>query len=105
MKPKFIPGVQVSGGQFESEAVSVRGFPNYMSVVSSNGAQMATSQVSGNNRQFGLQAISIKSVARVEVTKVPTPATAADSLAGSVNMIGRNALRHLRRPAGKDRGL
>jgi TonB-dependent receptor len=88
---KFIPGVQTSGGQFESEAVNVRGFPNYMSVVSSNGAQMATSQVSGNNRQFGLQAISINSVARVEVTKVPTPATAADSLAGSVNMVGRNA--------------
>jgi TonB-dependent receptor len=88
---KFIPGVQTSGGQFESEAVQVRGFPNYMTVVSSNGAQMATSQVSGNNRQFGLQAISINSVARVEVTKVPTPATAADSLAGSVNMVGRNA--------------
>lgn len=93
---KFIPGVQTSGGQFESEAVNVRGFPNYMSVVSSNGAQMATSQVSGNNRQFGLQAISINSVARVEVTKVPTPANGADSLAGSVNMVGRNAFESAR---------
>ncbi len=88
---KFIPGVQTQGGQFESESVTVRGFPNYMTMVSSEGGQLATSQVSGNNRQFGLQAISINSVARVEVTKVPTPATAADSLAGSVNFVGRNA--------------
>jgi TonB-dependent receptor len=93
---KFIPGVQTQGGQFESESVYVRGFPNYMTSVSSNGAQMATSQVSGNNRQFGLQAISINSVARVEVTKVPTPATGADSMAGSVNMVGRNAFENAR---------
>ncbi len=93
---KFIPGVQTQGGQYESESVYVRGFPNYMTTVSSNGAQMATSQVSGNNRQFGLQAISINSVARVEVTKVPTPSTGADTMAGSVNFVGRNAFESAR---------
>jgi len=87
---KYIPGIQVSGEQFESESVFVRGFPSNFTAISADGAQMATSQVSGNSRNFNL-VLSINNYSRVEVTKVPTPATAADTMSGSVNMISKNS--------------
>lgn len=88
---KYIPGVQVSGEQFESESAFVRGFPSNFTSVSADGQMMATSQVSGNSRNFNLAGISINNYSRVEVTKVPTPSTPADTMAGSINMIGKNS--------------
>lgn len=88
---KYIPGVQVSGEQFESESAFVRGFPSNFTAVSADGAMMATSQVSGNSRNFNLAGISINNYSRVEVTKVPTPSTGADTMAGSVNMVSKNS--------------
>ena len=35
--------------------------------------------------------MSINNLARIEVTKVPTPANPADSLAGSINMVSKSA--------------
>ena len=35
-------------------------------------------------------------ISRIEVTKVPTPSTPADSLAGSVNMVPRSAFERAR---------
>lgn len=93
---KFIPGVQPSGGQFESESLQMRGFPQTMTVLTSDGGGLATSQVSGNTRGIGLQGFSINNYARVEVTKVPTPATRADTMAGSVNLISKNAFERSR---------
>jgi len=92
---KYMPGIQVSGEQFESESVFVRGFPANFTAVSADGAMMATSQVSGNRREFNL-VLSINNYSRVEVTKVPTPATAADTMAGSVNMISKNSFERSR---------
>ncbi len=88
---KFIPGVQTSSGQFEAESVNVRGFPAAMTVVTSDGAATASTTVSGDSRTFTLQGVSINNFSRVEVTKVPTPSTGADTMAGSVNMISKNA--------------
>ena len=88
---KYIPGVQVSGEQFESESAFVRGFPSNFTSVTADGAIMATSQVSGNSRNFNLAGISINNYSRVEVTKVPTPSTGADTMAGSVNMVTKNS--------------
>jgi outer membrane receptor for monomeric catechols len=39
---------------------------------------------------------SLNNVSRVEVTKVPTPATPADSLAGSINMVSKSAFERSR---------
>jgi iron complex outermembrane receptor protein len=88
---KFIPGVQTSSGQFEAESVNVRGFPAAMTVVTSDGAATASTGVSGDSRAFTLQGVSINNFSRVEVTKVPTPSTGADTMAGSINMISKNA--------------
>ncbi len=92
---KYMPGIQVSGEQFESESVFVRGFPANFTAISADGAMMANSQVSGNRRDFNL-VLSINNYSRVEVTKVPTPSTAADPMAGSVNMVSKNSFERSR---------
>ncbi|MDO8545274.1 MAG: TonB-dependent receptor [Opitutaceae bacterium] len=92
---KFMPGITAeydreSGGSVAS--VSVRGFPTNLAVVSSDGLQMAnTSNPQGSSRVFQFTQVSINNISRIEVTKVPTPATAADSMGGSVDMIGKSA--------------
>jgi iron complex outermembrane receptor protein len=93
---KFIPGVQTSGGQFESELVLVRGFPAGMTVITSDGGGLATTQPTGNTRNAALQGFSINNYSRVEILKVPTPATRSDTMAGSVNMISKNAFERSR---------
>src|SRR5688500_5730542 len=92
---KFMPGITAeydpeSGGSVAS--VSVRGFPTSMAVVSSDGSQMAnTGNPQGSSRVFQFGSVSINNISRLEVTKVPTPASPADSMAGSVNMVSKSA--------------
>lgn len=92
---KFMPGVTAdydleAGGAVAS--ISVRGFPTSMAVVSSDGAQMAnTGNPQGNSRVFQFNQVSINNISRLEVTKVPTPSTPADSMSGSVNMVTKSA--------------
>lgn len=93
---KFLPGVTAlydrSGDQTAAARISVRGFSAGMVAISTDGAQLAnTSNVSGNSRFFDFSQMSINNLARIEVTKVPTPANPADSLAGSINMISKSA--------------
>ena len=89
---KYIPGLDAGpvggAGGFEPDGILVRGFPSGLTVVTSDGAPMANS---GTGRAFTLEQISINNIARVEVTKVPTPATGADSMSGSVNMVSKSA--------------
>lgn len=91
---KFVPGVDTGGGAFEPGSISVRGFSAAMTQVTNDGAPMANS---GGDRAFTLEQISINNISRVEVTKVPTPATPADSVAGSVNMVSKSAFERSRR--------
>lgn len=91
---KFLPGLDTGGGQFEPAEISVRGFSGGMTQVTNDGAPMANS---GTDRGFTLEQISINNVSRVEVTKMPTPATPADSVAGSVNLVGKSAFERSRR--------
>ena len=93
---KFLPGVTAlydrSGDQTAAARISVRGFSAGMVAISTDGAQLAnTSNVSGNSRFFDFSQMSINNLARIEVTKVPTPANPADSLAGSINMVSKSA--------------
>ncbi|MEY4939087.1 MAG: hypothetical protein RIQ93_822, partial [Verrucomicrobiota bacterium] len=90
---KFMPGIDTGGGGFEPGAIQVRGFDSSMTLVTSDGAPMANS---GGGRAFTLEQISINNISRVEVTKVPTPATPADSVAGSVNMVSKSAFERSR---------
>ena len=93
---KFLPGVTAlydrSGDQTAAARISVRGFSAGMVAITTDGAQLAnTSNVTGNSRFFDFSQMSINNLARIEVTKVPTPANPADSLAGSVNMVSKSA--------------
>ena len=92
---KFMPGITAeydreSGGSVAS--VSVRGFPTAQAVVSGDGLQMAnTGNPQGSSRVFQFTQVSINNISRLEVTKVPTPATPADSMAGSIDMVSKSA--------------
>ena len=85
---KFVPGIDTGGAGFEPGSISVRGFDAAMTLVTNDGAPMANS---GGDRTFTLEQISINNISRVEVTKMPTPATPADSVSGSVNMVSKSA--------------
>ena len=92
---KFLPGISSDtdineGGMVTS--VSIRGFANNMTRVSSDGSQIAnTGGAGGNARSFYFSQLSTNNVARVEVTKSPTPANPADTLSGSVNVVSKSA--------------
>lgn len=88
---KYLPGITVDYVAADVRTVSVRGFADTFTNVSTDGMRM-TSSVSGNsNRVFEFEQVSINNMARVEVAKVPTPDSPADSLGGSINMISKNA--------------
>ncbi len=92
---KFLPGITAeydteSGGSVAS--VSVRGFPTSMAVLSSDGMQMSnTGNPQGSSRVFQFKEVSINNISRIEVTKVPTPSTPADSMSGSIDMVSKSA--------------
>lgn len=88
---KFLPGVSVDFVSADIRSVSVRGLPSENTPVTVDGNRMASAASSSSSRTFEFEQVSLNNVARIEVTKVPTPAMEADSLGGSVNMISRNA--------------
>lgn len=92
---KFLPGITTDTNGDEGgtvTTVSVRGFAANMTRVSSDGSQLAnTGSATGNDRTFYFGQVSTNNLARVEVTKSPTPADPADTLAGSVNMVSKSA--------------
>ncbi|WP_414663903.1 TonB-dependent receptor [Horticoccus sp. 23ND18S-11] len=88
---KYLPGITVDYVAADVRTISVRGFADNFTNVTSDGARMASSASGSTIRTFELEQVSINNVSRVEVTKVPTPDQAADSLGGSVNMVSRSA--------------
>jgi len=89
---KFVPGI--SG----SSSLNVRGFPSEFTKVNINGSGSADAQLAGTSRNVETNyAMSSENVARVEVTKVPTPATGADTMAGSVNILTKSAFESSKR--------
>jgi iron complex outermembrane receptor protein len=93
---KFLPGVTVDYVQAAVRTISVRGFADNLTAVAVDGAQMASSASGAASRSFELEQVSINNVSRIELTKVPTPSTPADSLAGSVNMVSKSAFERSR---------
>lgn len=87
---KFVPGIDTGGGAGEAGSISVRGFNSDMTQVTSDGAPMGA-------RVMDHSQTVVNNLSRVEVTKVPTPATPADSVAGSVNLVSKSAFERDRR--------
>jgi iron complex outermembrane receptor protein len=95
---KFMPGITGGAGTRAVESMSVRGFPSNLTIVTVDGGASANAELSGNSRTQSPSSTSFTadSIARIEVTKVPTPATGADTMAGSINLISRSAFEAVR---------
>ncbi len=97
---KFIPGISLDVKDGNSPSgIMIRGFdPNYTNVTMDGGAlastQIANTQTS--SRGFLLEQASINNLARIEVTKLPTPEMSANVLGGSVNFVSKSAFEHSR---------
>ncbi|MBL9210519.1 MAG: TonB-dependent receptor [Opitutaceae bacterium] len=88
---KFIPGLTAEYSEVEIVGVSVRGLGADKTSFSSDGALMVTPGQGGASRSFNMNTLSLNNISRIEVTKVPTPASPADSIGGSVNMVSKSA--------------
>jgi iron complex outermembrane receptor protein len=89
---KFVPGVAAEYDNASVIGVTIRGIGGGMTSFSSDGSPMVSASVSVNNlRSFDTNSMALNDISRIEVTKVPTPSTPADSLAGSVNMVSKSA--------------
>ncbi|MBL9199066.1 MAG: TonB-dependent receptor plug domain-containing protein, partial [Opitutaceae bacterium] len=87
---KFIPGLAVEYSEVEIVGVSVRGIGGAMTAFTSDGASMVSANAAPG-RTFNMNTLALNNISRIEVTKVPTPATPADSLAGAVNLVTKSA--------------
>lgn len=85
---KFLPGVNLNGSD---STIGIRGFPESMTNVTIDGNPIASSNQSAESRTIRLEQLILNNVARIEVTKVPTPDMPASSIGGSVNLIGKRA--------------
>lgn len=93
---KFLPGLAADYDNAEVSTISVRGMGGDKTTVMFDGAPIVTGANTGPTRAVEMRTQSLNNVTRVDVTKVPTPATPADTLAGSINMISKNAFERSR---------
>jgi TonB-dependent receptor len=88
---KFIPGVVIDYSGPDARNISVRGMPAETTPILVDGFQVANASSSSVTRLVEVESLSMNNVARVEVTKVPTPDTPANTLGGSVNTVSKSA--------------
>jgi len=93
---KFLPGVAVNYGDAEALSISLRGFSPNLTGITTDGAQISNANYGGSSRAPFLSQTSISNISRVEVSKVPTPSSAADSLGGSINMVSKSSFERSR---------
>ena len=79
---KFLPGVAIDYSDAMPLSIGLRGMDPSLTEVSADGGQMANATSTGTSRKFDFTQSSINNIARIEVYKVPTPATSASSLSG-----------------------
>ncbi len=89
---KSMPGVSVAAAGSVPTNIYIRGFPPSTTTFTVDGATIASTGFGTPDRtvQTSNQTPGT-GISRLEVTKAPTPATPADTMAGSVNMVTRTA--------------
>ncbi|MBI5381712.1 MAG: TonB-dependent receptor [Opitutae bacterium] len=87
---KFLPGLTVENDLADVSGISVRGIGGAMTSITNDGAPASNTWVS-TSRTVDVRSMALNDISRIELTKVPTPATPADSLAGTVNMVSKSA--------------
>ena len=93
---KFLPGVTLDYVGAEARTASVRGLPAENTGVNIDGNPVASTGAGVANRQFEFDQLSINNVARVEVTKGPTPEGRADAIGGTINLVSKSAFERSR---------
>ena len=92
---KFLPGVTLDYTSADARNVSVRGMPSANSAVTVDGNRLANTNGSVD-RGFQFDQLSINNVARIEVTKGPTPESPADAIGGTINLVSKSAFERSR---------
>ncbi len=87
---KFMPGLTADYDNIDVSGVSVRGISGGMTSITTDGAPASNIWVS-STRTVDVRSMGLNDISRIELSKVPTPANPADSLAGSVNLVGKSA--------------
>src|SRR5688572_3491110 len=87
---QYVPGLTVEYSDIEVAGVSARGLGSALTNYTSDGAPLAGGDISAT-RRTRLNHLGLNNLARIEVTKVPTPANPADSMGGSVNLVSKSA--------------
>lgn len=102
---KFLPGVQISYGgpgtgvnqgyaESDASGISIRGFGPEDTTIMIDGMPVSNATPGSLTRQVGLDMLSINNASRVEITKVATPDTPANSVGGQVNLITKSAFEY-----------
>jgi len=87
---KFMPGITAEYDNVDIASISVRGIGGGMTAVTADGA-FSSNIWNSFTRAVDVRSMGLNDISRIELTKVPTPATPADSLAGSVNLVSKSA--------------
>ncbi|MBI4624694.1 MAG: TonB-dependent receptor plug domain-containing protein [Verrucomicrobia bacterium] len=87
---KYVPGLTAEYDNADVTAISVRGMGGAMTTFQTDGATVVSGGI-GSSRVVEMRTLALNNITRIEVTKVPTPSTPADSLGGAINMISKNA--------------
>jgi len=87
---KFLPGVTVESDLADVSGVSIRGIGGGMTSITQDGAPASNIWTTAT-RSVDVRSMALNDIARMEVSKVPTPANPSDSLAGSINMVSKSA--------------
>lgn len=83
---KYLPGMSFTFGPSSPGAASIRGMPPNGTVVTFDGMDVAAP----GDRAFGFSDLATGNIARIEVTKSPTPDLPANAIGGTVNIIGKS---------------
>ena len=87
---KFLPGVTVESDLADISGVSIRGIGGGMTSITNDGAPASNIWTTAT-RSVDVRSMALNDIARMEVSKVPTPANPSDSLAGSINLVSKSA--------------
>ncbi|WP_175414704.1 TonB-dependent receptor domain-containing protein [Nibricoccus aquaticus] len=91
---KYIPGITIDYVAADARSAGLNGLDASFTTVSFNGNRLASAASGGVGRTFEFESATISSASRIEVTKLPTPETSAEGLAGSINLVPKNAFEH-----------
>jgi TonB-dependent receptor len=93
---KYLPGMNINVVGGEARQFTMNGVPNGNVPISVGGFDLAGASGSTTARNVLLDQISLNNISRIEVLHTPTPESPGMALAGSVNMVPRNAFERSR---------